>query len=143
MSQLSSNLKYLRQEKKLSQQKVADKIGITQRQYCFYESGRSEPNISVLTALADFFNKTIDDLVRKSLWVLVPDKEDQQILYDKADRNHESIKFTLGKAIYDSINVAINNALGEDSSKIFKDYKPPIDETKRLTAGADEPPPTE
>ena len=59
-------LKSLRKERKVSQKELAEYLGISVRGYQFYESEDNEPNIKTLTALADFYNVTIDYLVGRS-----------------------------------------------------------------------------
>lgn len=58
-----NNLKILREEAGLSQQKLADQLGLTQQGIFSYETGAYEPDISTLKRLADFFNTSIDYLV--------------------------------------------------------------------------------
>lgn len=55
-------LRLLRTEKGLSQRQVAEEFGITKVGYQNYEAGRREPSLDVLSALADFFNVSIDYL---------------------------------------------------------------------------------
>lgn len=57
------NLKKLREEASLSQQKLADQLGLTQQGIFSYETGAYEPDIATLKRLADFFNTSIDYLV--------------------------------------------------------------------------------
>ena len=57
------NLKALREERKVSQQKVADYIGTNQQNIHRYENGYYEPDIRTLILLADFFETSIDYLV--------------------------------------------------------------------------------
>lgn len=57
------NLKALRAEKGISQQKLAEKIGTTQQNIHRYENGFYEPDIQTLKILADFFETSIDYLV--------------------------------------------------------------------------------
>lgn len=57
------NLKKLREEAGLSQQKLADQLGLTQQGIFSYETGAYEPDIVTLKRLADFFNTSIDYLV--------------------------------------------------------------------------------
>ena len=56
-------IKKLRLEKKLTQQEVADKIGITRPAYTAYESGKREPDFSMLQVLADLFGVSTDYLL--------------------------------------------------------------------------------
>ena len=57
------NLKKLRLERKLSQQKLAEQFGITQQAIFNYENGITEPDIYMLKRMADFFHTSIDYLV--------------------------------------------------------------------------------
>ena len=57
------NLLRLRQENGLKQPEVAAGTGISLRAYQNYERGLREPQLSVLIALADFYNISLDELV--------------------------------------------------------------------------------
>jgi phage repressor protein C with HTH and peptisase S24 domain/DNA-binding XRE family transcriptional regulator len=53
MTEIAKKLKEIRVSAGLSQQKFADLIGIPQRTWSEYESGKTEPKLKVLMALAD------------------------------------------------------------------------------------------
>lgn len=57
------NLVKLRNNIGLSQQDVAEKIGIKKTTYWSYETGRTEPPIEILNKLADFFGCSVDYLL--------------------------------------------------------------------------------
>ncbi len=59
-------LKNLRESRRIYQREIAETLGITTRAYQFYESGRSEPNIKTLIALADYYHVSIDYLVGRT-----------------------------------------------------------------------------
>ena len=59
------NLKKLRTEKKISQQHLASVLGISQQSVNKYENHNVEPDISILIAMAEYFNTTVDYLVGK------------------------------------------------------------------------------
>ena len=61
----NKRLKDLRLEVGLTQTELAKRIGATQRQVSFWESGQIEPNIFWLIKLADFFDVQIDYLVEE------------------------------------------------------------------------------
>lgn len=63
MSDFSTILKKLREEKNLKQIDVANGSNITVRTYQYYESGKQEPNVSRLKKLAIFFDVSMDYLV--------------------------------------------------------------------------------
>ena len=56
-------LRILREEKKLSQQKLADQIGTNQQSIHRYENGFYEPDIRTLKLFANFFDTSVDYLV--------------------------------------------------------------------------------
>ncbi|MCI9037591.1 MAG: helix-turn-helix transcriptional regulator [Oscillospiraceae bacterium] len=56
----------LRLENNLSQQAVADEIGIALRTYQYYERGQREPMLTTLIALADIYDLSLDELVCRS-----------------------------------------------------------------------------
>ena len=57
------NLKFLRNKKGISQQQLADVIGISQQSINKYENHNIEPDISTLIAFADYFNTSVDYLI--------------------------------------------------------------------------------
>ena len=63
MYDLGSNFKKVRTGKKLTQRQVADGIGVTERQYQYYEYSSKTPSALVLCALADFLDVSLDYLV--------------------------------------------------------------------------------
>lgn len=60
------NLKVLRREHGISQQRLADAIGVSQQSINQYENHSVEPDIAVLTRLADYFNTSIDFIVGRT-----------------------------------------------------------------------------
>jgi transcriptional regulator with XRE-family HTH domain len=62
-----TNLKYLRKSKELTQDQLADKIGINRAMIGSYEEGRAIPKISVIQDIAHYFNISIDMLISKDL----------------------------------------------------------------------------
>lgn len=60
------NLKKLRTEKKISQQHLASILGISQQSINKYENHNVEPDVSILIAIAEYFDTTIDYLVGKN-----------------------------------------------------------------------------
>ena len=56
-------LKLLRKEYGISQQKLADAIGMSQQSINQYENHGTEPDIITLSRLADFFETSVDYLI--------------------------------------------------------------------------------
>lgn len=63
---LPERLKEQRLLHKLTQQQVADKIGITRPAYTAYESGNRQPDYELLKQLANMFDVSTDYLIGKS-----------------------------------------------------------------------------
>lgn len=58
-------LRELREEKDLTQQQLADKIGISQKAISFWETDKRTPNTDDYIKIADFFGVTLDYLVNR------------------------------------------------------------------------------
>lgn len=59
----NENLREARLKKKLTQQQVANILGIAKSTYCQYETGASEPNVLRLKELAKILETTGDALL--------------------------------------------------------------------------------
>ena len=57
------NLKILRESHGISQQKLADAVGISQQSVNTYENHQTQPDIVTLIQIADFFHTSVDYLV--------------------------------------------------------------------------------
>lgn len=62
----SNNLKQYRKQKQLSQEQLAEQLGITTQAVSKWECGLSYPDIDLLPQLADLFHVSIDALLRKA-----------------------------------------------------------------------------
>ena len=60
---MKNRIKDLREDHDLTQQKVADAIGITQRKYSYIETGAQPLTDELLVRLAAFYNVSIDYLL--------------------------------------------------------------------------------
>ena len=60
---LLANLKKLRKKYNISQQQLADVVGVSQQSINKYENHNIEPDIETLKTMADFFNTSIDYIV--------------------------------------------------------------------------------
>ena len=56
----------LREDHDLTQQQVADAIGITQRKYSYVETGQQQLTADILNTLADFYDVSIDYILRQT-----------------------------------------------------------------------------
>ncbi|WP_100074801.1 XRE family transcriptional regulator [Chryseobacterium camelliae] len=63
MSIFSENIRFLRAQKNISQQELADKILLSRVRYSKYEDGRSEAPYELLIRISKYFNVSIDLLL--------------------------------------------------------------------------------
>lgn len=61
---IAINLRYLRNRLGLSQEEVAEKIGVSRQSVAKWENGDSLPDILKCEALADLYGVSLNDLVR-------------------------------------------------------------------------------
>lgn len=66
MPAFPERLVLLRQEKHIRQADAAAAAGVSVRGYQYYEKAVKEPTLSVLVALADYFDVSLDYLVGRS-----------------------------------------------------------------------------
>jgi transcriptional regulator with XRE-family HTH domain len=62
---IGSNLKAIRKRKKLSQEDVSKTLHLFRSTYSGYENGVAQPNLELLVALSDFYQISIDYLLRE------------------------------------------------------------------------------
>jgi AbrB family looped-hinge helix DNA binding protein len=61
---IAANLRYLRNKNQMSQEEVAEKIGVSRQSVAKWENGESLPDIIKCDALADLYDVSLNDLVR-------------------------------------------------------------------------------
>ena len=86
---LSEKLKTLRRNKNISQEKLAQYLGVTFQAISKWENGSTYPDIQLLPDIARFYGITIDELLQV-------DKIDEERLYDEYEDNAENL-FRNGK----------------------------------------------
>lgn len=60
---LAERLKYFRKKSNLTQQQVADALGMNRSTYAYYETGTTRPKINTLQSLARLYNTNVDLLL--------------------------------------------------------------------------------
>lgn len=63
---LAEKLQLLRNNNRLSQEELAEKLGISRQAISKWESGQSTPDLKKLIVIAELYNVTIDSLVKDS-----------------------------------------------------------------------------
>lgn len=56
MTYIGTKLRYLRKQDNVTQQQLADAIGVAKSTISMYENGQREPDFETLESLADYFN---------------------------------------------------------------------------------------
>jgi transcriptional regulator with XRE-family HTH domain len=101
MSIISSNIKFLRKKKGLTQQQFADQVGIKRSLVGAYEEERAEPKYELLKTIASFFEISIDDFIKETInekWSPAP-KGNLRILSISVDKDdNENIELVPLKA---------------------------------------------
>ncbi len=67
MANISSNLKYLRKKKGLTQQQFADSMEIKRSLVGAYEEERAEPKYELLKKFAEFYELSMDELINETI----------------------------------------------------------------------------
>lgn len=96
----SENLKKLRKENNLSQEQLADELGVSRQAISKWESGSAYPEMDKIIALCDKFNLNIDDLLHKDIKEIKGEEESKK----KINRYIEDFL----KYITDTINLFSN-----------------------------------
>ena len=63
---ISQRLKEIRKSKRITQKQAALAVDVAERNYQDYEYGKHQPTLSILIALADFFDVSLDYLTGRS-----------------------------------------------------------------------------
>lgn len=62
MIRILCRIRALRKEKDLTQEELADKLGISRQSIISVESGKSLPSLSLALQIADLFEKTVEEI---------------------------------------------------------------------------------
>lgn len=63
---METRIRALREDHDLSQAKVAEAIGITQRKYSYLETGQQPWTDELLVRLAEFYHTSVDYLLKQT-----------------------------------------------------------------------------
>ena len=99
-NQFSENLKKIRKEHNLSQEQLADELGVSRQAISKWESSMAYPEMDKIIALCDKFDLNIDDLLHKDIKEIEHEEESKKRLNKSID---DFLKF-----ITDTINLFSN-----------------------------------
>ena len=75
----------IRKSKGLSQQDVADYLGISRQAYCNYENDKREASYERLLQVSEYVNVTVDELLGRGAKPQITDDDIRFALFDGAD----------------------------------------------------------
>lgn len=75
---LANNLKRIRKENNLSQEQLAEKLGVSRQSVSKWEQGDSYPEMDKMIQLAKLFNLNVDDLLNQNIKEVNTDKQTKQ-----------------------------------------------------------------
>ncbi len=105
------NLKELRNKASISQQQLADVIGVSQQSINKYENHNIEPDIRSLILIAEFFNTSVDYLIGHTTIDRIIEEVNEYDLNDEEAYLIDSFR-SLSRSQKDSIISVIENYLG-------------------------------
>ncbi len=114
---LLRQLRIMRKQNRLSQQQLADALGISRSTYCSYEIGRRTPDIEMLLNLAEFYKLSLDKMVSPI---------DAQYLLDEDYYDGQPDDYYLSKLSKDEIDLIVryrclNSAKKRHYKNLLKD----------------------
>jgi transcriptional regulator with XRE-family HTH domain len=80
MMVFSERLKALRREKRITQQQIADRFGVTKSTVSRWEKGSFEPDTEKLKEIADYFGVTVDYLLGNDENQEIKDKKNADLV---------------------------------------------------------------
>ena len=99
-NQFSENLKRIRKEHNLSQEQLAEELGVSRQAISKWESSTAYPEMDKIIALCDKFDLNIDDLLHRDIKEIKREEESKRTLNKTID---DFLKF-----ITDTINLFSN-----------------------------------
>lgn len=106
-----NKIKFLRESKGLTQQNLADHLGLGRSTVAMYETDKSEPDFATLIKLSKLFDVTIDDIVCDTIAKCVAATRNSEAAADSAA---DAGDYTKARVVNDFTNKAkITSALKE------------------------------
>ena len=109
-------LKDLRKEKELTQEQLAEELGVSGRTISRWETGKNMPDISLLAEIAEFFDVSIPEIIkgeRKSESMEEEVKEVAETMSDYAKAEKELVKSIRNMSIIGLIALVVYMTLRE------------------------------
>ncbi len=115
MNTLGSRLTALRKEKGLTQEQLAEKLGVTNQSVSKWENDINAPDISILITLADLYDTTVDSLLGREKQPIVSTTTKNidnlilkiKILSNDNDKVNINLPFSLVKVFVKDGNLSV------------------------------------
>ncbi len=115
MNTLGSRLTALRKEKGLTQEQLAEKLGVTNQSVSKWENDINAPDISILIMLADLYDTTVDSLLGREKQPIVSTTTKNidnlilkiKILANDNDKVNINLPFSLVKVFVKDGNLSV------------------------------------
>ena len=89
MNEVANSIKKLRQEKKMSQEQLAEQLHVTRQAVSNWENGKTQPDVDTITQLAEIFDVSVE-----------------RMIYGKAkSRFHFAVKIEPQRGVQDCVNL--------------------------------------
>lgn len=111
-NKFSQVIKNLRKEKGLTQQELANIVGITATGVSYWESGNAVPNTETLNKLANYFGVTVNFLLGVKDKIEMEDNSRTAILFRKAEQVDPKEK----EKLLDILDSTIDIFLGKNNN---------------------------
>lgn len=85
---IGTNLKQIRQKKKMTQKQVAEQLGVSRQAICLWESNKREVKVTMLKKLSNIFKVSITDFLR------VMDNDKRDIKFEITDPDAKKVFVT-------------------------------------------------
>lgn len=101
---LNEKITIIRKMNNLTQEGFAEELGVSRQAVSKWKNGTSVPDVQLLLRIADFYNLTLDQLVRDDFDLPISSLDEKKIADDLLDKSNVSIDDYLGKICDVSMN---------------------------------------
>ena len=101
---LNEKIAIIRKMNNMSQETFAEELGVSRQAVSKWETGSSVPDIQLLLRIADFYNITIDQLIRDEFDLPISQADSERLEKAEAQADSFDIEKYLGKVCDVSMN---------------------------------------
>ncbi len=119
-SDFSRTLSLLRREKKISQRKAAEALGVSQALLSHYENGVREPGLPFVVAAADYYKVSLDFLLGRTMQrdgMMITEQDISDISLDKDNVLKGSAAAMLNKKLLINATAVLFDVVGKVNDK--------------------------